>query len=327
VAVVCSLATLASSARAIVGGQPVAPGSYPYVANVQINGSFGCTGTLIAPQWVLTAGHCGSLTGSLSQGLVPSHAAWPPSAYQVRLGSVYADGRGAEDRSVTSVLVDSDYLITNGTGNDVTLLRLNATSQFKPVTIAALSERQIWSPGALATIAGFGTTSQDSSTPPSQMQSARVPITTDDYCAHAYPSGLSLVTNDGSFEPRTMLCAGYPQGGTDTCQGDSGGPLLAPAPGGELRLVGATSFGAGCARAGKPGVYARLAAGPIRAFVARFVPEALAPEGSPPAEHAARPAPTVHPHRRAHRRPRRPAHPRARRHRHPYSTGPAHRHR
>ena len=69
-----------------------------------------------------------------------------------------------------------------------------------------------------------------------------------------------------------MLCAGYPQGGTDTCQGDSGGPLLAKALDGSLRLVGATSFGDGCAQPGKPGVYARVAEGPIRAFVARFVP-------------------------------------------------------
>ena len=75
-----------------------------------------------------------------------------------------------------------------------------------------------------------------------------------------------------------MLCAGYPQGGTDTCQGDSGGPLLAKALDRSLRLVGATSFGDGCAQPGKPGVYARVAEGPIRAFVQRFVPQAFEPE-------------------------------------------------
>jgi secreted trypsin-like serine protease len=72
-----------------------------------------------------------------------------------------------------------------------------------------------------------------------------------------------------------MLCAGYPQGGTDTCQGDSGGPLLVPV-GHDLRLVGATSFGAGCGRPGKPGVYARVAEGPIKTFIVRFVPQAFA---------------------------------------------------
>ena len=267
-----------TSAQAVVGGQPAPPGSFRYVANVDIGGSFGCSGTLIAPDWVMTAGHCGSITGSVSLGLAPTPAAWPPGAYDVRLGSVYADGRGSEDHKVTAVQVDSDYIATKGTGNDVSLLKLDTPSHIEPMHIAAVGERSIWRPGVLATVAGFGTTSENDTTPPDQMRFARVPITTDKYCADAYPGGLSQVADDGSFDPATMLCAGYPQGGTDTCEGDSGGPLLAPAAGGKLRLVGATSFGNGCAKAGKPGVYARVAEGPIRAFIAHVVPEAFAPE-------------------------------------------------
>jgi secreted trypsin-like serine protease len=277
----CAFVLMCAPASAVVGGQAAPPGDFPYVADVQIGGSFGCSGTLIAPQWVLTAGHCGSITGSLSEGLAPTPAAWPTAAYQVQLGSVYADGHGGERHAVTQVLVDSDYFVTNGTGNDVTLLKLDAPSHVRPMRIAAVGERKIWRPGVLATIAGFGTTSENSSTPPPQMRYARVPITTDQYCAQAYPNGLSELPDDGSFDPSTMLCAGYPQGGTDTCQGDSGGPLLAPLAHGGFRLVGATSFGDGCAQAGHPGVYARLAQGPIRAFIAHYVPQAFAPKPRP----------------------------------------------
>jgi secreted trypsin-like serine protease len=271
------LLLVASPAGAVVGGEPAAPGTFPYVADVLIGGDFGCSGTLIAPQWVLTAGHCGSLTGALTEGLVPSQASWPASAYTVQLGTVYANGQGGETHTVSQVVLDSDYIVTNGVGNDVTLLKLTTTSHVKPMLIAPLSEASTWRAGVLATIAGFGTTSENSSTPPPQMRDARVPITTDAYCAQAYPGGLSEVAGDGTFDPNTMICAGYPQGGTDTCQGDSGGPLLTPpSPTGALQLVGATSFGEGCAEAGHPGVYALLSQGPIRSFIARFVPQAFA---------------------------------------------------
>jgi secreted trypsin-like serine protease len=270
----CALALQASPAGAIVGGQPAAPGTFTYVADIFIGGAFGCTGTLVAPQWVVTAGHCGSVTGGVG---VPTPVAWPAPFYDVELGSVHADGTGAEKHSVTQVVVDSDYIVTNGAGNDVTLLKLDKPSAIAPMQIAATADKPSWAPGVLATIAGFGLTSENGSAP-AQMQYAKVPITTDQYCANAYPNGLSATA--GSFDAKTMICAGYPQGGTDTCQGDSGGPLLVPVPGGALRLVGATSFGDGCARPGKPGVYARLAEGPIRGFIQSFVPEAFAPAGS-----------------------------------------------
>jgi secreted trypsin-like serine protease len=272
------LLVFAAPAQAVVGGQPVADGQFRYVANVRIMGAFGCTGTLIAPQWVLTAGHCGSSTGSLTQGLVPTPAAWPASAYDIVLATAQADGSGGEDHHVTQVLVDSDYIATNGTGNDVTLMKLDAPAQVAPMKIAAVGERPDWEPGALMTIAGFGTTSENSTQPPPRMQFAQVPITTDAYCSGAYPDGLSEVTDDGAFDANTMVCAGYPQGGIDTCEGDSGGPLLAPLPRGGFHLVGATSFGSGCAEPGKPGVYARLAEGPIREWIKTVVPEAFAPE-------------------------------------------------
>jgi trypsin len=268
----------AAPAGAVVGGTPVPDGQLRYVANIAIGGAFGCTGTLIAPDWVMTAGHCGSLTGSLTAGAVPTPLGLPASSYDVKLGSVHADGAGAEDHKVTQVVVDSDYIVTNGAGNDVTLLQLDHPSTIVPVKIAAVGERDTWATGTLSTIAGFGLTSEDAAQPPPTMMRAEVPIQSDADCAKAYPNGLGSAAAGGSYDARTMLCAGYPQGGTDTCQGDSGGPLLVAARDGTLRLVGATSFGDGCARAGEPGVYARVAEGPIRTFIAHFVPSAFEPE-------------------------------------------------
>jgi secreted trypsin-like serine protease len=92
---------------------------------------------------------------------------------------------------------------------------------------------------------------------PDRLQEAQVPITTDSYCAGAY----------SDFDPRTMVCAGFPQGGVDTCQGDSGGPMFGRSGAGALRVVGTTSFGEGCARPGKPGVYGRVADDTLRPWI------------------------------------------------------------
>lgn len=274
-----ALAATAAPAQAVVGGKPVKPGQLRWVANVVIAGSsFGCTGSLIAPRWVMTAGHCGSATGLASEGLVPSQTALPASAYTVQLGSVFADGHGGESHAVDKVVIDPDYSVANGDGNDVTLLELAQATKIAPIRIAATSERRLWKAGVLSTIAGFGTTSESSSAPPPQMQRAQVPIVADAECAKDYPGGSNALADDGTFDAKSMLCAGWPKGGRDTCQGDSGGPLLVPTATRRktMRLVGATSFGHGCAEAGKPGVYARLAQGPIATWLHAVVPTAFA---------------------------------------------------
>lgn len=287
------LALGAGPAQAIVGGKDVPPGELRAVANVYVGGAFGCTGTLIAPTWVMTAAHCGSLTGVPTGGAVPSNQPFPASAYTVYLDSVNASGEGGEKHAVSRVVVATDYGIRTGAGSDIALLELSEASAAPPLLIAATGERAAWNPGVSATIAGFGLTEQDGSAP-ERMQRAQVPIRTDGECGGAYP--------DGSFDPETMLCAGFPKGGTDTCQGDSGGPLLVDVAGGVQRLVGATSFGEGCAQPGKYGIYARVAEDPLRAFVARIVPAALAPEPRPGEQVLPPPAPTAAEKRAAARR-------------------------
>ncbi len=245
------LALSASPAMAIVGGNDVSPGEYPSVAEITF-GAFGCTGTLISPDTILSAGHCGSLTGGAGLG---SPAAYPPQLITVRVGS-YHSGDG-EQVPVRSVAISPNYLI--GDSNDVSILKLSRNSVKAPTKVAGAGERGLWSAGTVATISGWGVTTEGGSAP-NTLQEGQVPITTDAYCAGAY----------SNFDAATMVCAGYPQGGVDTCQGDSGGPLFA---GG--RVVGATSFGEGCARAGKPGVYARVADNGLREWIRTQDPDGV----------------------------------------------------
>jgi secreted trypsin-like serine protease len=252
-----TLAGIAPSSQAIVGGHDAAPGAYPAVAEVTIAGAFLCTGTLISPDAVLTAGHCGSITGGAG---IATPAAWPAAAISVKIGG-HTAGSG-ESVPVSSVIVPPEYLATSG--HDISLIRLAGTSTKAPVKVAGDAEGGLWSAGTLETIVGWGATSEGGDTPDA-LQEARVPVTTDAYCGSAY----------SDFEAATMLCAGYPQGGTDTCQGDSGGPLFGHTAAGALKVVGSTSFGEGCARPGKPGVYARVADDALREWIRSIAPAAV----------------------------------------------------
>jgi trypsin len=271
----CVLAIGAAPAAAVVGGKPVSAGKFDYVANVWIFGQEECTGVLLAPEWVITAGHCASLSGAFSEGLVPSPITFPADAYTVFVGTLNADGAGGERHTVSQVVVDPAFLVTNGDGNDVSLLHLSMPSK-QPMMQIAPDDPKLWAAGVMATVAGFGTTSESSSVKPPTMRYARVPFVTDEYCAQTYPFGSGIVANDGWYDPKTMVCAGYRQGGTDVCEGDSGGPILAPGVAGKLEMIGTTSFGHGCAEPGYPTAYALAAAGPIRDFLERYVPGAFA---------------------------------------------------
>ena len=246
---VALLGVTAAPSSAVVGGGNASPGEYPSVAEVTF-GPFLCTGTLITPDWVLSAGHCGSVTGAA----VASPASWPPQLINVRIGGVnQSDG---EQRSASRVVVHPNYVATSG--YDISLIQLSQSSTMAPTQVAGAGERSLWTAGTLETIVGWGATEEGGDVP-DNLQEARVPITTDAYCAGAY----------SDFDPATMVCAGFPQGGVDTCQGDSGGPMFGRTSAGALRVVGTTSFGEGCARPGKPGVYGRVADQTLSPWIAQ----------------------------------------------------------
>src|SRR5215218_7032998 len=166
----------AAPSSAVVGGNDASPGEYPAVAEITF-GPFLCTGTLVTPDWVLSAGHCSSITGAA----VATPASWPPQLIDVRVGGVtQSDG---EKRTVSRVVMHPNYLLTSG--YDISLLRLSSSSTMAPTQVAGAGERGIWTAGTMETIVGWGVTSEGGSLP-DRLQEAQVPITTDPYCAGVY---------------------------------------------------------------------------------------------------------------------------------------------
>ena len=106
---------------------------------------------------------------------------------------------------------------------------------------------------SLATVTGFGTTSENSDQPSSRLLAVDVNIISNSAC-----SAMNSVY--GSKLVPSMLCAGVVGGGRDACKRDSGGPLTQTSPAGQSSLVGVVSWGQGCAEPLYPGVYTRVTA-------------------------------------------------------------------
>jgi hypothetical protein len=177
----------------------------------------------------------------------------PPADFEVVLGDhdKSASEVSEQVRNVVQVVVHPDWdSATND--NDIALLKLdipatlNSRVGIVPLGVSPTDD-SLMQPGDLATVTGWGDTSEGGSTS-AILQEVQLPIVSNLTCDAVMTA--SITDN--------MLCAGFVEGGKDSCQGDSGGPLVVPDGSGGWKLAGVVSFGSGCAQPGKYGVYARV---------------------------------------------------------------------
>lgn len=225
---------LGAQAR-IVGGEPTTVDQAPWmVALVDSSGRQFCGGALVRPAKVVTAAHC-----TLSQGSGSGIAASDMRVVAGRTDLRTQRGRVAE---VTDVWRHPEF---GGVakGEDVAVLTLREPVARRTLPMVQPGATAPYRPGTSGRVYGWGRTSESGSPSP-VLRSVRVPVVANRDCADAYPS----------FDGAAMFCAGVPKGGRDACAGDSGGPFVING-----RLAGVVSYGTGCARAGYPGVYTRMA--------------------------------------------------------------------
>ena len=219
----------------IVGGEPVpdiadTPWQVALVSGGAARNQF-CGGSLVAETWVLTAAHC-----------VDNFAVdMNPARLEVVAGTLeYASG--GEQIGVTEIVVHPNWN-DDTMDHDAALLRLASPATLgQPIDLMAGDDEA--PVGVNVRVSGWGATSEGG--PGSdELLFVEVPVVSTDECN-------APESYDGAIT-EAMFCAGGREGGIDSCQGDSGGPV----DDGE-KLVGVVSWGHGCARRLKYGVYTRV---------------------------------------------------------------------
>ncbi|MCK6530331.1 trypsin-like serine protease [Myxococcota bacterium] len=211
----------------VVGGQVVNDNRWPDTAAVYFGNQPGCTGVLVAPDVVLTAGHC---AGGISK---------------VKLG---VDDYTEPGESI-DVAVTEEYPNSWST-YDVSLLILESPSSVAPRAIArsCILDRYL-ADGAEVAIVGYGATNQNGTQYDSKLREAITAI--DDADCDDLSQGCNR-----NVSPGGELTAGGD--GVDSCFGDSGGPLYLMTKEGPF-LVGITSRAVNGSShpCGDGGIYAR----------------------------------------------------------------------
>ncbi|XP_075954631.1 vitamin K-dependent protein C [Anarhichas minor] len=222
-----------------VGGHVGKKGESPWQALLlNARGRFHCGGVLIDENWVLTAAHC--LDNSFR--------------FRVRLGDYE---RHRDEGTEVTLRIEKTFkhphYDSRTVDNDIALLRLQTPAPFSefvtPVCLPGreMAERVLHLNGTVTVVTGWGKDNLENGSFSSALNVIEVPLVDRGVCARQMSHNIS----------DNVLCAGVLGQRMDACEGDSGGPMVTLYRD-TWFLVGLVSWGEGCGREDKLGVYTKV---------------------------------------------------------------------
>ncbi|MCP4767221.1 MAG: serine protease [Gammaproteobacteria bacterium] len=224
----------------IIGGEPASIGDYPWQVSISRKDiapkySHFCGGSIISATQILTAAHCVDGKTKIGDLVI----AYGTNNLSINLKTV----------GVKAILLHPNW---NRITFDSDIAILETMEAIEPTIIQLVSKSDaetLVPEGVFGTVTGWGLTESG----------ARI----SKILQHV---GIKIVSNETCSDPKSygdkitsrMICAGFSAGGKDSCQGDSGGPLIVLDNDTSYKQVGIVSWGEGCAKPEKYGVYTRV---------------------------------------------------------------------
>ncbi|CAL1611392.1 unnamed protein product [Knipowitschia caucasica] len=237
----CDCGTRPYKLNRIVGGQNAELGEWPWQVSLHFQ-TYGhsCGASILSEKWLLSASHC--FVTQSQENILPSN--W--QSYSGMQDQYKHDD--VQRRSIHRIVPHPEYNMMTF-DYDVALLELSEplefTNSIRPICLPSSSH--VFPAGMSCWVTGWGAL-REGARAAQLLQKVSVKIINDTVC--------NTVT-EGQVTSR-MMCSGHLSGGMDACQGDSGGPLSCFEESGRWFQAGIVSWGEGCARRMKPGVYSRV---------------------------------------------------------------------